>query len=55
MKIFEKFVTCLGCKKMFTINFTSKEFTKTTTCMVCGKISTHIIKKNINHERNRIP
>jgi translation initiation factor 2 beta subunit (eIF-2beta)/eIF-5 len=50
MKVFEKFVVCQGCHKMSTINYTNKEYTKTTTCMVCGKISTYKIKpyENIN-------
>jgi len=46
MKVFEKFVVCQGCHKMSTINYTNKEYTKTTTCMVCGKISTYKLKKN---------
>jgi translation initiation factor 2 beta subunit (eIF-2beta)/eIF-5 len=44
MKAFEKFVVCQGCHKMSTINYTDKEYTKTTTCMVCGKISTYQLK-----------
>ena len=46
MKIFEKFVVCDGCHKMSTINYTDKDYSKTTTCMVCGKISTYKLKKN---------
>jgi len=46
MKVFEKFVVCQGCHKMSTINYTNKEYTKTTTCMVCGKISRYKLKKN---------
>jgi translation initiation factor 2 beta subunit (eIF-2beta)/eIF-5 len=44
MKVFEKFVVCQGCHKMSTINYTNKEYSKTTTCMVCGKISTYKLK-----------
>jgi translation initiation factor 2 beta subunit (eIF-2beta)/eIF-5 len=55
MKVFEKFVVCQGCHKMSTINYTDKEYTKTTTCMVCGKISTYKIKpyENINGKVGR--
>jgi hypothetical protein len=45
MKVNEKFVKCSGCRKISTINYTDKEITKTTTCMVCGKITTYQLKK----------
>jgi len=45
-KINQKFVVCSGCHKMSTINYTIKETYKTTTCIICGKISTYKLKKN---------
>jgi translation initiation factor 2 beta subunit (eIF-2beta)/eIF-5 len=54
-KLKEKFVVCGGCHKMSTINYTDKEYTKITTCMVCGKISTYKLKKNeiVNRKMGR--
>lgn len=51
MKVNEKFVVCSGCRKMSTINFTDKETSKTTTCMVCGKITTYQLKKIKNETK----
>jgi translation initiation factor 2 beta subunit (eIF-2beta)/eIF-5 len=55
MKVFEKFVVCQGCHKMSTINYTDKQYNKTTTCMVCGKISTYQLKayETINRKMGR--
>jgi len=44
MKIKEKFITCEGCKKKYTINFTTKDEIKVTTCTYCGKKNKTYIK-----------
>jgi len=51
MKVNEKFVVCSGCRKMSTIKFTDKETSKTTTCMVCGKITIYQLKKIKNETK----
>lgn len=40
MKIKEKFITCEGCKKKYTINFTTKDENKVTICTYCSKKNT---------------
>jgi uncharacterized Zn-finger protein len=47
VKIKEKFITCEGCKKKYTINFKNDEI-KVTTCTYCGKKNLTIIKLKKN-------
>ena len=51
MKIKEKFITCEGCKKKYTINFTTKDEIKVTTCTYCGKKNSTKMKKKITNEQ----
>ena len=44
VKIKEKFITCEGCKKKYTINFTTGSIIKVTICTFCSKQNTTIIK-----------
>jgi hypothetical protein len=46
VKIKEKFIICEGCKKKYTINFTTKDEIKITICTYCTKKNiTNLIKK----------
>lgn len=45
MKIKDKFVLCLGCRKKMTINYTDKQKEKQMKCPYCGKVTNHKFTK----------
>jgi hypothetical protein len=46
-KITEKFITCEGCRTMYTINYSkNQDLIKTSQCSTCGKVNiTKILKR----------